>query len=290
LLFEGDYEAKMVSQKHIDGVCFNSLPLRLVGIEAHSDQPSHIQAVEVFEDTTGIYRTFDPSTVVQHNADDLNSSSVSHTNGNANGASKTNGTFSMPKKHTPASLVSSSAQIKQLVASEPAISSTIPSTDAALHTGRGSLWLATLSADGQLAVRSLPDAEIVFESQVGLGDSVPSFEDDYGSRQAAGQEPVSASLQHKGDEKRKRGKGKQGRTGQNGQDIEMEQDAPHGNNDDDDEEDDEEQDDEMDEVEQMMFHSLGKGDIVRPHLFVSPTAYALCSDMAVRVKGCASPI
>lgn len=253
-------------------------------------QPSHVQAVEVFEDTTGIYRTFDPSTVVQHNADDLYSSSVPHTNGNANGANKTNGTFSMPKKHTPASLVSSSAQIKQLVASEPAISSTIPSTDAALHTGRGSLWLATLSADGQLAVRSLPDAEIVFESQVGLGDSVPSFEDDYGSKQAAGQEPVSASMPHTGDSKRKRGKGKQGKTGQGGQDVEMEQDAHDGTNEENDEEDDEEQDDDMDEVEQMMFHSLGKGDTVRPHLFVSPATYPLCSDMAVRFKGYGSPI
>lgn len=205
-----------------------------------------MQAVEVFEDTTGIYRTFDPSTVAAKQTDDLYSSSTtSSAHGKANGAAG----------RSTASLVSSSAQIQHLVASEPSISATIPIAESALHTGRGSMWLVTMSGEGAVAIRGLPDGEVVFESRTGLGDSVPSFEDDFGDAQ--GMAPASAGVESALTAGRK-GKGKKSKESV---DIAMEE-GPE-----DDEED--EQEEGMDEVEQMMFHSLGKGHDVRPHLFVS---------------------
>lgn len=107
------------------------------------DAPLSIQAIEVFTDTTGIYRTFEQS-----------SASLAGTSaGQANGAG-VRGPNST--SHAPGpSRQTTEQQIQRLQEEKPAISAHVQSADEAVHSTKGTQMLAVLMTDGELQVRSV---------------------------------------------------------------------------------------------------------------------------------------
>ncbi|TYJ59069.1 protein CFT1 [Cryptococcus floricola] len=124
------------------------------------------QAVEVFSDTTGIYRTFEPSRMGSY--EHLQSNATARVNG-ANSSRNTR----------QAQLTAE--QIKHLQEQEPAITIDAPSTEAAINSSHGTQWLCLLTRKGEMQILSLPDMTVVLQSE-GLSSSAPSFTDDIGER------------------------------------------------------------------------------------------------------------
>ncbi|WWD21338.1 protein CFT1 [Kwoniella shandongensis] len=118
------------------------------------------QTIEVFSDSTGIYRTFEP----------VRSADQPQVNGNASRSSAIR-----QGQHSRMQLTQQ--QIKRLQEQEPAISTDAPSMETTMNTARGSQWLAMLTKKGELQIRSLPDLTLVLQSN-GLSSSAPSFTDD----------------------------------------------------------------------------------------------------------------
>jgi len=94
------------------------------------------QAIEIFTDDTGIYRTFEAK-----------SDNVAQTNGST--ASRSTAVRSGQQSH----MQLTQQQIKRLQDEKPAISTDMPNLEIAMHTARVSQWLATLSTSGELQVR-----------------------------------------------------------------------------------------------------------------------------------------
>ncbi|WRT69124.1 protein CFT1 [Kwoniella shivajii] len=143
--FVGDTVARTVTQVSINGEG-NDAPL--------------CQAIEVFSDDTGIYRTFEPSRSFDQNQ--------------ANGSASRSNAI---KQGQQSRLQLTQQQIKRLQEQEPAISIDAPSMETAMNASRGTQWLALLTNKGELQIRSLPDLKVVLQSD-GLGSSAPSFTDD----------------------------------------------------------------------------------------------------------------
>ncbi|WVQ81298.1 protein CFT1 [Cryptococcus sp. DSM 104549] len=135
--------------------------------------PLACQAIEVFSDATGIYRTFEPAR-----------SSDTDPSQPTNFSSHTKPTPSRPAAPRAGPSQTSriqltAQQIKRLQEQEPAISTDAPSVEATMNAARGSQWLALLTKRGEFQVRSLPDLAVVLQSE-GPGMSAPSFTDDLG--------------------------------------------------------------------------------------------------------------
>ncbi|OXG80075.1 protein CFT1 [Cryptococcus neoformans var. grubii Br795] len=129
------------------------------------------QAVEIFTDTTGVYRTFEPSK-------SQSSESASHHIDSESKPDITNGTNSTTARSTRQTQLTPE-QIKRLQEQEPAITTEAPSMETAINSSHGTQWLALVTRSGELQIRSLPDLHIVLQSE-GLGSSAPSFTDDLG--------------------------------------------------------------------------------------------------------------
>nr|ODO03748.1 protein CFT1 [Cryptococcus depauperatus CBS 7855] len=124
------------------------------------------QTVEVFSDTTGIYRTFEPS---KSTTEDAQSTSQLPSKINIlNGTTLRNRQSQLTQQ-----------QIKRLQEQEPAITSEATSMETAITPVHGTQWLVLLTRAGELQIRSLPDLQVVLQSE-GLGCSAPSFTDDLG--------------------------------------------------------------------------------------------------------------
>lgn len=212
---------------------------------AHHFQNIRVQSIEVFSDTTGIYRTFEPSS---SNTDPSNpaiiTSSTTISSGQANG--NTNPHPISASQATRALPVDK--QLQQLQESKPTISTTAPTVQETLHSSEGSLWLAIMDHSGELTVRSLPDGEEVFRSSRGISDSVPNFVDEGKAVRREREQDNEAGVNGDGE-------------------VNMDRDTVVRGG-----EEEEEGEEETDGIRQMMFHPLGKEDEVRPHLFVSYTA------------------
>ncbi|WVW79420.1 protein CFT1 [Kwoniella bestiolae CBS 10118] len=145
--FVGDTVARTVSEGSIGG---------------EGSETPKCQAIEVFSDTTGIYRTFEPSRA----ADTIQLDGQAST-------SRSNAI-----KHGQQSRMQlTQQQIKRLQEQEPAISVDAPSMETAMNASRGTQWLSLLTDRGELQIRSLPDLKVVLQSD-GLGSSAPTFTDD----------------------------------------------------------------------------------------------------------------
>lgn len=122
--------------------------------EVEHDIPA-CQAVEVFADTTGIYRTFEAARAEQ--------SATQRSNAIRAGQQSR--------------MQLTQQQIQRLQDEKPAITDETTITEQALDEARGTQWLAALTASGELQIRSLPDMAVVLQS-TGLSNSEPSFTDD----------------------------------------------------------------------------------------------------------------
>ncbi|EIW66021.1 hypothetical protein TREMEDRAFT_70300 [Tremella mesenterica DSM 1558] len=140
-MFVGDTVARQLSE---------------VKIPSDSLQPPY-QAIEVFSDTTGIYRMFEASDL--DNLKDHTARSIAIRQGHQNRMQLTQD------------------QIKRLQEEKPAISADAPSTEMAMNAARGTQWLALLSAAGRFEIRSLPDLTLVLQSD-GLGTAAATFTDE----------------------------------------------------------------------------------------------------------------
>ncbi|OCF35639.1 protein CFT1 [Kwoniella heveanensis BCC8398] len=144
--FVGDTVARSVSE---------------VSLSENSDAPV-CQVAEVFSDSTGIYRTFEPVRPVAQSVP---------VNGTTRSLAIRQGQQSRMQL--------TQQQIKRLQDQEPAISVDAPSMETTVNAARGSQWLALLTRRGELQIRSLPDLKVVLQSE-GLGSSSPTFTDDLG--------------------------------------------------------------------------------------------------------------
>ncbi|ORX39210.1 cleavage and polyadenylation specific protein [Kockovaella imperatae] len=99
------------------------------------------QGVEVFSDVSGIYRTFEAGA-------------------------------SAPNRIRATRMQLTQQQIKELQQEKPAIAE-----DSSMEQMKGTKWLASI-ANGVVQIRSLPDLQVVLESE-GVCNSEPSFTDDY---------------------------------------------------------------------------------------------------------------
>ncbi|WVR09012.1 protein CFT1 [Kwoniella sp. DSM 27419] len=131
---------------------------------AANSKPLSCQAIEVFSDTTGIYRTFEPA----RTSENINAQLNGH--GSRVSANR-------PGQQSRMQLTAQ--QIKQLQEREPAISVDAPSMETAMNAARGSQWLSLLTDRGELQIRSLPDLQVVLQTD-GLASSSPTFTDDLG--------------------------------------------------------------------------------------------------------------
>lgn len=116
------------------------------------------QAAEVFTDTTGIYRTFEAT---QGNKDEQSTAKVP----------------APTKQPQKAKIHLTGEQLRRLQESKPAISADVATTESAFNAARGTQWVALLAQSGELQIRSLPDFDLVLQSN-GVYDSEPSFTDD----------------------------------------------------------------------------------------------------------------
>ncbi|KAK4687316.1 cleavage and polyadenylation specificity factor subunit 1, partial [Tremellales sp. Uapishka_1] len=128
-----------------------------------SKQPD-CQAIQVFTDDSGIYRTFEAaSKEVPHSASHANGSVTARTTAIRTGQK--------------ARMQLTDQQIKRLQEEKPAISAEKPSVQTAMNSSRGSQWLVVLTVFGDLQIRSLPDLDIVLQSD-GVAASDLTFTDD----------------------------------------------------------------------------------------------------------------
>ncbi|WWC91156.1 uncharacterized protein L201_006097 [Kwoniella dendrophila CBS 6074] len=133
------------------------------------------QVIEVFSDTTGIYRTFEPS----------RSSGTVELNGKAS-TSRSNAI----KQGQQSKMQLTQQQIKRLQDQEPAISiDKSSSLEHTMNSFRGTQWLSYLTKKGELQIRSLPDLKVVLQTQ-GLGSSAPTFTDDLVESQLREEEEI----------------------------------------------------------------------------------------------------
>ena len=122
------------------------------------------EVAQVFSDTTGIYRTFEPK------ADETSPRTAV-----VNGEQEATNTPHKPLQQNRGQLTQE--HIKRLQEEKPEISAEAPSTETAMNAARGTQWLAALSTNGKFEIRSLPDLVIVLESD-GLLTGATSFTDD----------------------------------------------------------------------------------------------------------------
>ena len=113
------------------------------------------QSVEVFSDPSGIYRSFEAG--------------VSGPSAEQRMTAIRSGQQSRMQL--------TQQQIQRLQAEKPAISADAQSMESAINAAKGTQWLAVLTIDGDLQIRSLPDMAVVLQSG-GLMASEPSFTDD----------------------------------------------------------------------------------------------------------------
>lgn len=125
----------------------------------------------MFTDTTGVYRTFEPS---KSESSEFISNQIDsdHKPNIPNGVNGPTARFTRQAQLTP-------QQIKRLQEQEPAITTEAPSMETAINSSHGTQWLALVTRSGELQIRSLPDLQVVLQSE-GLGSSAPSFTDDLG--------------------------------------------------------------------------------------------------------------
>ncbi|ORY33060.1 cleavage and polyadenylation specific protein [Naematelia encephala] len=129
---------------------------RSVSVQAIPSNPL-CQAVQVFTDETGVYRTFEARDEV---------------------ANMTSARSSAIKAGQQSRMQLTVQQIKRLQEEKPAISSAdTAGTESVISTSKGTQWLALLTQAGVLQIRSLSDLSLVLESD-GLASSQPSFTDD----------------------------------------------------------------------------------------------------------------
>ncbi len=121
--------------------------------EVEHDIPA-CQAVEVFADASGIYRTFEAASDVNASRSNIRSGQQSR-------------------------IQISQQQIQRLQEEKPAISVDVPNMESAMNAAKGTQWIAALTSTGESQIRSLPDLGIVLQSK-GLMASEPSFTDDSG--------------------------------------------------------------------------------------------------------------
>lgn len=123
-------------------------------IEVEHDLPNS-QSVEVFTDTSGIYRAFEaarPEATARTAA--------------IRAGQQARGQLTQE-------------QIQRLQDEKPAISTEQDTLESAMDPTRGTMWLSVLTTTGELQLRSLPDLGVVLQSR-GLMGSDPSFTDDAG--------------------------------------------------------------------------------------------------------------
>lgn len=136
--FVGDPVERKVSQVQIGSEeVGHALYLQVGGTDRQGEQTRY-QAIDVFTDSTGVYRTFEPSSSTSSAA--------------ADAASLRTAAIRMGQQ---ARMQLTDQQIKRLQEEKPAISAEEVSAEQALHAARGTQWLATLTHDGQLQVGSV---------------------------------------------------------------------------------------------------------------------------------------
>lgn len=113
------------------------------------------QSIEVFSDTSGIYRSFEA--------------------GGSGPSAAQRSTAIRSGQQSRMQLTQQ--QIQRLQDEKPAISADAQSMESAMNAAKGTQWLAVLTAEGDLQIRSLPDMAVVLQSG-GLMASEPSFTDD----------------------------------------------------------------------------------------------------------------
>lgn len=119
-LFVGDSVARTVTQADVP--TDTELPL--------------CQSAEVFTDTTGVYRTFE----------------ATQQNGTVNGTDASSKAYARNQRNARRQLTGE--QLKRLQDAKPAIAADQATTESAFNSSRGTQWLATLSINGELQVRS----------------------------------------------------------------------------------------------------------------------------------------
>jgi len=113
------------------------------------------QSAEVFSDASGIYRSFEA--------------------GVAGPSAAQRSTAIRSGQQSRMQLTQQ--QIQRLQDEKPAISADAQSMESAMNVAKGTQWLAVLTGEGDLQIRSLPDLAVVLQSG-GLMASEPSFTDD----------------------------------------------------------------------------------------------------------------
>ena len=134
---------------------------RRVSLVEHDLPPC--QAVDLFTDTSGIYRTFEAASPQEL------------------GANTTTRTDAI-KIGQQSRMQLTQQQIQRLQDEKPAITADAPAAEHAMNAARGTQWMAVLTASGELQIRALPDLGIVLQSR-GVAASDPSFSDDAGASQ-----------------------------------------------------------------------------------------------------------